>query len=248
MDFSSRGAGALMVWLDTRWGSGSSLGACEEIGIMRGSKKTGAKRKGRRDPERTRANVLRAGIVLFAAHGYDGVSVDRIVAEAGCNKRMLYHYFGSKDGLYVAVLREVFSSLEEVEVGILGRPVSLASAIREILRGYFDFLDGHPEFVSLLMWENLRGGKFLDAHPGLLSKSPVVRRLQAILRGESRLGTVRKLDARNLLLLLYGACFIHFSNRHTLRHTLDLDTGSALSRDRAITFCEDVILRGLGVA
>ena len=54
-----------------------------------------------RNPVRTRSRLLAAGVKLFAARGYHGVAVDEIVAVARCNKRMLYHYFGDKEGLYV---------------------------------------------------------------------------------------------------------------------------------------------------
>lgn len=65
---------------------------------------------------KNRAKILDAGIRLFSERGVTGVSVDEIVLKAGCIKRMLYHYFGNKEGLYVAVLKNVFARLEELEM------------------------------------------------------------------------------------------------------------------------------------
>src|SRR6266540_995325 len=58
-----------------------------------------------RDPERTRERILGAALKEFSAHGFAGARVDRIARRARINKRMLYHYFGNKEGLFRAILR-----------------------------------------------------------------------------------------------------------------------------------------------
>ena len=60
-----------------------------------------------RNPDRTRRRLLRAAIKLFAQQGFHAVSVDAIVDLAKVNKRMVYHYFGSKDALFEAAFVEV---------------------------------------------------------------------------------------------------------------------------------------------
>lgn len=204
------------------------------------------KSKRKRDPEKTRAELLAAGVMLFSQRGYDGVAVDQIVAEAGCNKRMLYHYFESKEGLYVEVLRAVFSELEGLEIGTMDADMPTQDAIRSILDGYFRFLEAHPEFVSLLMWENLQRGRFLDVHPHLLSKSPVVARLQEVIARARKRGEIaRKINARHLLVVLYGLCFIYHSNRYTLRHTIGLDFRRPAVLQEGLKLAQDILVRGL---
>ena len=68
------------------------------------SAKTVAPRARRRDAERTRRSILAAGLKEFSQQGYSGARIDKIARQARCNIRMLYHYFGSKKNLYVAVL------------------------------------------------------------------------------------------------------------------------------------------------
>lgn len=58
----------------------------------------------RRDPVRTRRRILGAAKREFAAKGFAGARVAAIAARARVNKRMLYHYFGDKRGLYRAVI------------------------------------------------------------------------------------------------------------------------------------------------
>jgi TetR/AcrR family transcriptional regulator len=204
------------------------------------------KKKVRRNPARTKENLLQAGIKLFSARGYDGVAVDEIVDQAGCNKRMLYHYFGNKDGLYVEVLREVFGKLENIELEGTAETSTTEDAIREILACYFDFLQQNPDFVNLLMWENLNQARFLDAHPNLLSKHPILQRLDEILkRGRLRGEIEGAPDSRHLLVLLIGVCFIYVSNRHTLHHTLGLDLRRPSVLRKGLQLAQEMFIHGL---
>ena len=59
----------------------------------------------RRDPDATRARILAAAGELFAAAGFAGTRIDAVAARSGANKRMIYHYFGGKEALFEAVLK-----------------------------------------------------------------------------------------------------------------------------------------------
>src|SRR4029450_5528947 len=69
----------------------------------------------RRDPDRTRESILAAAQHEFAAKGLSGGRVDAIARRAHANKRMIYHYFGSKNGLYLAALERVYEDLRGTE-------------------------------------------------------------------------------------------------------------------------------------
>jgi len=101
-----------------------------------------------RNPERTRARILSAARREFAAKGIAGARVDAIARRAGVNKRMLYHYFGSKDGLFVAVLQR---TLDERLAHVTGESPDTAGR----LRGRSTFYAGSGDYVRLLMWEAL---------------------------------------------------------------------------------------------
>jgi len=201
-----------------------------------------------RDPGRTKNLVLTAGIRLFAEHGYHGVSVDDIVAAAGCNTRMLYHYFGDKEGLYVAVLKEVYARMEKVEMRPLAADASTADIIREMIARHFDFLSHDPEFVNLLMWENLNQGKLLARHPDLLTKGPVISRLRDVLTAAKQRGEIRAVDdVRHLLMLMIGMCFIYFSNRYTLRQAIGLQLDRPAVQAEGLRMIQDMFLAYLGI-
>jgi len=200
----------------------------------------------KRDPEGTRRRLLEAGCLLFSRSGYDGVAVDEIVDEAGCNKRMLYHYYGNKDGLYTEVLRSVFRKLEDSELASTEGHSDTGRAVEDLLERYFEFLEENPDFTRLLMWENLNGGRFLEANPDLLTKGPILDRLEALQKG---LGSLRKplgkTDLRYLLILLIGVCSIHFSNQYTLKHTTGLDLTRPSVRRRGLEMAKKVVLHGI---
>ena len=134
-----------------------------------------------RNPARTRGNLLPSGIHLFSSRGFHGVAVDPIVAEAGCNKRMLYHYFGDKEGLYVEVLQTVYARMEQVEMAPLPAAATTAEKICEIMERHFTFLATNQEFVNVLIREILNEGRLLALHPHLLSKTPIIGKLHEIL-------------------------------------------------------------------
>ncbi len=102
----------------------------------------------RRDPEGTKQKLLDAAFVEFSRHGPAGARVERIVERAGVNTRMLYHYFGSKDGLF----RELLARKSEEMAG-RRRDASgtFPEVIAEVARGMFEDRD----WARLLMWEAL---------------------------------------------------------------------------------------------
>ncbi|GAA3998903.1 TetR family transcriptional regulator [Allokutzneria multivorans] len=104
-----------------------------------------------RDPSATKASLLAAARVEFAAHGAAGARVDRIAERAGVSKERIYGYFGSKDKLFDAVLDEVVEEVMEF-VGAPGKDI--AAYVRRV----HDFHQQQPDLVRLLVWEGMQGG------------------------------------------------------------------------------------------
>jgi TetR/AcrR family transcriptional regulator len=199
-----------------------------------------------RDILPARDRLLRAAMTCFARAGYDGTTVDEIVAAAQVNKRMVYHYFGDKERLYHAVLAEAYRSLELVEIDALSHRTDFDALTAEIVRTYFNFLRDHPEFVRLLLWENLNDGAGLAQADFRLSKDPMLTALSRLLRDGIAAGRIRAdMDARYLLISLIGLCLIYSSNRYTLSQSLRLDLGSAAVREAGILHVTKLLLEGI---
>ena len=177
-----------------------------------------------RNPDRTRRRILTAAVNLFARRGLHAVSVDEIVAQARVNKRMVYHYFGSKEALFKAALVEVYSRIERVEFDAFEGGTSPAGKLERLLEGYFAFLEAEPAFTRMLQWENLEKGRHLSNDGHVLSKSPFFVRFRKIVEDGIAGGDFRRdLDVTHLLIHFIGLSSIYSSNRFTLSRGLGLD-------------------------
>ena len=107
---------------------------------------------GGRNPQQTQQRILEAALQEFSAKGFAGARVDVIARRARINKRMLYHYFGDKEGLFREVLRRKIAE----------RAAWLASAPEEPaerLPAWFQLACRDREWVQLLEWEALQWGE-----------------------------------------------------------------------------------------
>lgn len=199
-----------------------------------------------RNPDRTRRRILQAAIRLFAKHGFHAVSVDQIVGQARVNKRMVYHYFGSKDALFEAALSEVYKRIEEIEFHAVERGRSPREKLSRLLESYFEFLDNEPEFTRLLQWENLEKGRHLTKENHLLTKNPFLARFRAIVQDGVATGEFRgDLDVTHLMIHFIGLCFIYHSNRFSLSQSLELDLGDAKVKERGLNQVLRLVFEGI---
>ena len=154
--------------------------------------------------------------------------MDQIVKKARVNKRMVYHYFGSKDALFEAALVEVYQRIEGIEFEAMERGACPRAKLASLLESYFDFLDAQPEFTRLLQWENLEKGRHLTKANHLLTKNPFLEKFRETVQAGVATGTFRPdLDVPHLMIHFIGLCFIYHSNRFSLSQSLNLDLGDA---------------------
>lgn len=199
-----------------------------------------------RNPDRTRRRILHSAIRLFAKHGFHAVSVDEIVGQARVNKRMVYHYFGSKDALFEAALSEVYKRIETIEFHAIERGRSPREKLSRLLESYFEFLDDEPEFTRLLQWENLEKGRHLTKENHLLTKNPFLERFRGIIEDGIASGEFRNdLDVPHLLIHFIGLCFIYHSNRFSLSQSLELDLGDAKVKQRGLAQVLRMVFDGI---
>lgn len=172
----------------------------------------------RRDGSVTRERILQVALAEFAAHGYSGGRTDRISRAAGVNVRMIYHYFGNKDDLYLAALEATYGDIRERERTLDLGDAEPVPAMRRLIGLTFDFLATDPHFVRLIMSENLMMGQIVRRSETIPKMtSPLLETLDGILRrGQAEDVFHKDMDAESLYITILGLCFIHVSNRHTL--------------------------------
>jgi AcrR family transcriptional regulator len=200
-----------------------------------------------RNASRTRSRLLQAAIRLFSARGYHGVSVDAVVAAARVNKRMVYHYFGSKEELFKAALQEVYGRIERVEFHAVDCSSGPREQLTRLIESYFQFLDENPEFTRLLQWENLEKGQHITRQEqAVLSKNPFLERFRQIVDEGIRTGEFRPdLDVPHLLIHLIGICSIYHSNRFSLSQGLNMNLGDARVKARGLAHALQFVFRGI---
>ncbi len=171
-----------------------------------------------RDPERTRASILAAATQEFAAKGLEGARTDDIARRAGANKRMIYHYFGSKDGLFQAVLENTYAQIRGSEADLQLTSRDPAIAMGQLVAFSFDWFLKHPEFVKLLNEENLHGASHVRSSNVARSLNmPLVELISELLDRGAASGQFRTgVDPVQLYISIAGISYFYFSNRHTL--------------------------------
>jgi AcrR family transcriptional regulator len=135
-----------------------------------------------RDAERTSTAILAAATKEFAERGYGGARVDAIAARANINKRMLYHYFGGKDALYVAVLEGSYIAIRSAEARLDLSHRDPRDGMRELVVFTWQYFLAHPEFLGILGTENLHKAKFLKRSARIFElHSPLVAEISGLL-------------------------------------------------------------------
>jgi AcrR family transcriptional regulator len=173
----------------------------------------------------TRQRILNAATREFARHGLGGARVDRIAARAGANKRMLYYYFGDKDGLFLAALEERYAHIRNAERSLELEHLDPERAVRRLVQFTWKYFLEHPEFMTLLNSENLHQGRHVRRSRRVREMhSHLVALLRDVLRRGEREGLFRKgVDPVQLYISIAGEGYFYLSNRYTLSRIFDRD-------------------------
>lgn len=209
-----------------------------------------------RDPESTKAAVLGAAEALFARRGYDAVSLQEIGEEAGVSRGTPSYFFGSKKGLYQAVVERMADDVRGFVAGPHSGPVSgergndVGEAMVAAIGGYVDFLASRPNFVSLVGREVLDMERLSDEEPGLTSLAEVLGDPGAGFLAEGlRRGPFRQdVDARQLAISIIALCFFPFAHAEgLLKKQLGLDPYDPAFLEERKRHVVDLVMRGIMV-
>jgi TetR/AcrR family transcriptional regulator len=172
----------------------------------------------RRDAAATQAALIEAAVCEFSRNGFAGARVDEIARTAGVNKQLVYHYFNSKQGLYLVALESVYTEIREKEKQLSLEALEPLEAMSQLVAFSFDYLAAHPEFIALLTDENRnRASHILESSVLRKMHSPFIDMLDATLKQGVARGVFRNdIDALNLYISIAGISYFFFSNNHTL--------------------------------
>ena len=172
-------------------------------------------RERRRDRDRTQAEILEVATAEFAEHGFSGARVDEIAERTRTTKRMLYYYFGNKEGLYVAVLERAYAGIRAAEQSIDVDHLDPCTAIRRLAELTFDHHEEHPDFIRLVSIENIHRGEHMSDRLANLN-TPAIDLIARILeRGRADGVFARDVDAIDVHMMISSFCIFRVANRHT---------------------------------
>src|SRR5215204_7055125 len=196
------------------------------------------------DPERTRQDILNVATEEFASAGFSGARVDMIAERTRTSKRMIYYYFGSKEGLYLSALEKVYGELRAAEMSLDATHESPVDALRHLIELTFDYQEDHPEFVRLVNAENVNYGKYIEQSEAIRSLNvSIIDVVASILQRGQEQGLFRSgLDPVDVHMLISAFCFFRVSNQYTFGTVFQRDLSSPELRQRHRTMISEVVL------
>jgi AcrR family transcriptional regulator len=203
--------------------------------------------KWQRDPEGMRIRILGAAKKEFAAHGIGGARVDRIAAEAGANKRMLYYHVGNKEDLYLAVLEGAYEQIRIEERGLDLEHLEPPEAIERLIEFTWEYFIRNPEFLALLNTENLARARHLKRSARIKSMhSPFVEMIGTVVTRGVESGDFQiAMDPVQLYISIAALSFFYLSNSATLSVIFGRDLLSKPAKDERLAHMVALVLAAL---
>jgi TetR/AcrR family transcriptional regulator len=172
---------------------------------------------------KSRERILKVATQEFSAKGYDGARVDDIMRLSKVSKNLIYHYFGSKEQLFIAVLESAYQGMHAYQ---MTWPLDVSSpidGIRKLVQSTFKYWRDSPEFIGLLNSENFHKGRHL--RKSKLSKagySGLLGNIANLLKQGEKSGDFRAgVDPVELYISISALAYHYLSNRYTLSYLMD---------------------------
>jgi AcrR family transcriptional regulator len=196
------------------------------------------------DAEETRNNILEVAAREFADKGLAGARIDEIAEKTASSKRMIYYYFGGKDELYRAVLERSYGQIRAREDAANFETLPADKALTAQIEHTFDYHADHPEFVRLVMNENIHHGEHIGHVEGLKERNKsVIESLKVIIDQGVADGIFRAgIDPVDLHMSISALCFYNVSNRYTFASNFGVDMSSAKSLKKRRAQIAEIIL------
>ena len=197
-----------------------------------------------RDPVLSRERILVAAHNEFARWGLGGARVDRIASQAGLNKRMIYHYFGSKDELFSAVLLANYARKRESEKALQLEQEEPRQAICKLVSLTWNYYLQNPDFLNLLNSANLHQARHLRASTAVRKMHhPFVKMIDTILDKGVKTGVFKPgVDPVQLYITIAGLSYFYLSNQHTLSSIFHRNLLSPKARAQRLAHMTEVVL------
>jgi AcrR family transcriptional regulator len=198
-----------------------------------------------RDAEETKRRLLAAAKQEFARHGLGGARVDVIAERAKANKRMLYHYFGSKDDLFQVVLENAYLDIRHAEQKLQLDNLEPRKALETLVRFTWNYYLKNPEFITLVNSENLHRAKHLKKSEIIkIYNRRFVAMVSDILERGVKANCFRpNVDPVQLNITIAAIGYYYITNRYTGSIVFERDLMDSAALEERLKFNVETVLR-----
>jgi AcrR family transcriptional regulator len=197
------------------------------------------------DPARTMSDIIAVATREFAEKGLSGARIDEIAALTQTSKRMIYYYYGSKEGLYLAVLEDAYARTRSAESGLHLDDVEPVEALKKLVSFSIDYKLAHPDFVRLVMTENIHSAEYLkQSKTAVHMNTPAIDLLKRIYDRGVASGDFRSgIEAFDLHMAISALSLYNVSNRPSIAVIFNRDIMDKKEVDRMRKNCIEMLLR-----
>lgn len=169
------------------------------------------------DPARTMQEILNVATEEFASKGLAGARIDAIAEETRTSKRMIYYYFGSKEKLYLAVLEESYRKMRRIESELHLEDLDPEEALKKLVGFTFDHHFSNPDYIRLVMTENIQRGEYLAQSEVIRElNTSVIKTIRQLYERGVKVGVFRAgLDPIDIHASISALSFFNVSNQYT---------------------------------
>jgi TetR/AcrR family transcriptional regulator len=174
----------------------------------------------RRQPEASRAAILRAALSEFAQEGVSGARTDAIAHTAGVNKALLYYYFKDKESIYAAALDQVFGGLSLAIREALSRPLPPEEKILAYAGAHFDYIASNPLYPRIVQGEMMRAGRGGSTEVRRIMQQyfrPIFRGVERVLRAGIESEVFRPVEPLHFIPSMISVIVFYFNAAPILR-------------------------------
>jgi AcrR family transcriptional regulator len=161
------------------------------------------------------AEGVKHDILMVAMAEFAGARIDEIAAKTKTSKRMIYYYFGDKDGLYLAALESAYARVRAGESDLDIDHMKAEEAMEALVRFIFDHHRSNPDLIRMVMNENVNHANYLKKSEFIRDLNLTsMRRLQRVLSMGQQEGVFRQeIDPVFLHWQIQAQCFYNVANR-----------------------------------
>lgn len=198
----------------------------------------------KQDPAGVQSNIIAVAMAEFAQNGLSGARIDDIAAKTRTSKRMIYYYFGDKDGLYRRVLEEAYRKVREGEQQLDLDHLPPIEALTRLVEFTFDHHSDNPDFIRLVMIENIHHSVYMKQSDAIREvNAGAIHKLEEICRRGREAGLFRAVEPVEIHWHISALSFFNVSNRATFSGIFGDELFTPAGQDRLRAHVVDMVLR-----